>query len=318
MPGERQFSAISHVSVLNVPCVVSSMLIMLREGFEAALVVSIVLVYLRRIDRPDLRRSVWLGVAAAVGASVVVGLVVRATIGDLEGATRLRAFAAVSAVALVVLTWMVFWMRRQARQVRGELEAKIDAALRSERTGRAVALVAMAAVVREGIESALFLLALSDRDGAAELATGALLGLSAAVALAALIYWGGRRIPMRVFFAATGAVLVVFAAGLTAHTIQLLQATGDLPSSNLNGVYDLRSQAWLTERTQSGRFLAALVGWDPRPSIEQLVAWLGYAVPVLVLYLTPNISGRRPRPQPAGSTNSPSSAFAAGESPERA
>lgn len=294
------------------------MLIMLREGFEAALVVSIVLVYLRRIDRPDLRRSVWLGVVAAVSASVVVGFVVRATIGDLEGATRLRAFAAVSAMALVVLTWMVFWMRRQARQVRGELEAKIDAALQSQRTGRAVALVAMAAVVREGIESALFLLALSDRDNAADLATGALLGLSAAVALAALIYWGGRRIPMRAFFAATGAVLIVFAAGLAAHTIQLLQATGDLASFNLNGVYDVRSQAWLTEQTQSGRFLAALVGWDPRPSIEQLVAWLGYAVPVLLLYLAPDMRSRRPRPQPAGSPISPSSSFATGERPERA
>lgn len=298
--------------------VVSSMLIMLREGFEAALVVSIVLVYLRRIDRLDLRRSVWLGVVAAVGGSLAVGLAVRATIGDLAGATRLRAFAAVSAVALVVLTWMVFWMRRQAQQVRGELETKIDAAVASGRTGRAVALVAMTAVVREGIESALFLLALSDRDGAADLAAGALLGLAAAVALAALVYWGGRRIPMRVFFAATGAVLIVFAAGLASHTIQLLQATGDLPSFNLNGVYDLRSQAWLTEQTQSGRFLAALVGWDPRPSIEQLAAWLGYAVPVLVLYLAPDLCSRGPHPQPAGATISSSSAFAAGESPERA
>lgn len=294
------------------------MLIMLREGFEAALVVSIVLVYLRRIDRPDLRRSVWLGVAAAIGVSLAVGVVVRATIGDLEGVTRLRAFAAVSAAALVVLTWMVFWMRRQARQVRGQLEAKIDAALASERTGRAVALVAMAAVVREGIESALFLLALSDRDGAADLATGALLGLAAAVALAALIYWGGRRIPMRAFFAATGVVLIVFAAGLASHTVQLLQATGDLRSFNLNGVYDLRSQAWLTEQTQSGRFLAALVGWDPRPSIEQLVAWLGYAVPVLLLYLAPDLRRAGPRPQPVPATISSSSAFAAGESPERA
>lgn len=278
---------------------VSSLLIMLREGFEAALVVSLVLVYLRRIDRLDLRRPVWLGVAAAVAVAVAVGLAVRVTIGELDGPARLRAFAAASAVAAVVLTWMVFWMRSQARQVRGALESRIDAALHAPHTGRAVALVAMAAVVREGIESALFLLALSDRDGTPGMLAGGLLGLGIAVALAAAIYWGGRRIPMRVFFAATGAVLIIFAAGLVSHTVQLLQATGDVHSFNLNGVYDLRSHLWLTEQSQSGRFLAALVGWDPRPSIEQVAAWVVYALPLLLLYLAPDVVARSRASRPA-------------------
>ena len=92
---------------------------------------------------------------------------------------------------------------------------------------------------------------------------------------------------MRAFFTTTAVILIVFAAGLTAHAVQLLQATGDLGSFNLNGVYDLRSQAWLTQSTQSGRFLSALVGWDPRPSIEQLGAWFLYLVPMVVLYLSP-------------------------------
>lgn len=292
---------------------------MLREGFEAALVVSIVLVYLRRTGRPDLRRAVWLGVVAAVGIAVVVGVVVRTTIGDLDGVARLRAFAAVSGVAVVVLTWMVFWMRRQGQQIRGALETKIDAAIAGHGTGRAVATVAMAAVVREGIESVLFLLTLSDRDGAAELAAGALAGLGVAVVLAALVYWGGRRIPMPAFFATTGTILIVFAAGLTSHTVQLLQAAGDLPSFNLNGVYDLRSQAWLTQDTQSGRFLAALLGWDPRPSLEQLVAWVAYAVPLVVLYLAPELRGRgagKVASEPHSSTRIPSVVVRSGGSPK--
>lgn len=291
---------------------------MLREGFEAALVVSLVLVYLRRIDRRDLRRPVWLGVVAAVAVAIVVGVGVRVTIGELEGPTRLRAFAAVSGTAAVVLTWMVFWMRSQARQVRGALESKVDTALHAQNTGRAVALVAMAAVVREGIESALFLLALSDRDGNAGMLAGGLIGLGMAVALAAAVYWGGRRMPMRTFFAVTGAVLIVLAAGLVSHTVQLLQSTGDLRSFNLNGVYDLRSHLWLTEQTQSGRFLAALFGWDPRPSIEQVVAWLAYALPLLLLYVAPEVLARSGRAQLGSRTISARSAFAPGESPDGA
>ncbi len=266
---------------------ISSLLIMLREGFEAALVVALVLTYLRRIDRLDLARSVWLGVGVALATAIAIGVGIRVTIGTLEGVARFRAFAVVSLVAVAVLTWMIFWMRRQSRLIKGDLERKVDAALHSPTTRRTVAIVAGVAVVREGIESALFLLALSDRGNPVPLLVGAVLGVAIAVALAALIYIGGRRIPMRAFFTTTAVILIVFAAGLTAHAVQLLQATGDLGSFNLNGVYDLRSQAWLTQSTQSGRFLSALVGWDPRPSIEQVGAWFLYLVPMVVLYLSP-------------------------------
>lgn len=272
----------------------SSMLVMLREGFEAALVVSLVLAYLRRIDRMDLSRSVWRGVALAVVVSIGVGFGIRATIGTLEGPARLRAFAAVSLVAVAVLTWMISWMRRQSRLIRGDLESRVDAALRSGTVRRTVAGVAMVAVVREGVESALFLLALSDRGESAQLLVGAGLGLLAACALAFAIYWGGRAIPMRTFFTATGLVLILFGAGLLAHAVQLLQATGDLGSFDLNGVYDLRSHPWLTEQTEIGRFLAALVGWDPRPSIEQIVAWVGYLLPVSAIYVAPSSVARAP------------------------
>ena len=264
-------------------------LVMLREGFEGALVVALVFAYLRRIDRLDLGRAVWLGVAAAVAVSVGVGILVRATIGDLQGEARLRAFALVSLVAAGVLTWMIFWMRRQARHIRGDLEEKVDEALTAGNVKVALVGVAFVAVLREGVEAALFLLALSTEGSGGSLLLGAVLGLAAASALALVVYLGGRALPMRAFFTVTGIVLIVFAAGLCARAVLFLQSAGDLGSFNLNGVYDTRSLAWTTQDSEVGRFLAALFGWDPRPSIEQVAAWFLYLVPVLYLFL------RRPR-----------------------
>lgn len=260
-------------------------LVMLREGFEAALIVALVFGYLRRIDRLDLARPVWVGIGAAVGLSVAIGVVVRITLGDLQGAARLRSFAVVSLLAVIVLTWMIFWMRRQARLIKGDLEAKVDSALASSNIRLALVGVAFVAVLREGIEAALFLIALSADGGGPRLVGGAVLGLAAASVLALGVYTGGRAIPMRSFFRATGVVLIVFAAGLSARTVQFFQASGDLGSFNLNGVYDVRSVTWLTQESEVGKFLAAILGWDPRPSIEQVAVWVLYLVPILYLFL---------------------------------
>jgi high-affinity iron transporter len=263
----------------------AALLIMLREGFEAALVVAIVFAYLRRIGRLDLARSVWQGVALAIAAAFTAGIVVRVTVGSLAGDARLRAFAAISAVAAVVLTWMIFWMRRQSRLIKGDLEHKVDTAIRSDNTRRAIIAVALVAVLREGIEAALFLIAAGiDESGGAVIA-GALVGLVLASVLAYVVYWGGRSMPVKAFFTVTGLLLIVFAAGLVAKTVLFLQITGDLGSFNLNGVYDLTAYRWLTEQTEEGKFLAAMLGWDPRPSIEQVVVWIAFAAPVTWLFL---------------------------------
>jgi high-affinity iron transporter len=271
----------------------AALLIMLREGFEAALVVAIVCAYLRRIGRLDLSRSVWQGVALASTAALAVGVVVRITIGTLEGDARLRAFAAISTVAAVVLTWMIFWMRRQSRLIKGDLEHKVDTAIRSDNTRRAIMGVALIAVLREGIEAALFLIAAgADASGRAVI-VGAVAGLALASLLAYLVYWGGRSMPMKAFFTLTGLVLIVFAAGLVAKTVLFLQSSGDLGSVNLNGVYDLTAYRWLTQQTEEGKFLAAMFGWDPRPSLEQTVAWTAFVVPVTSLFLRGSAT-RRP------------------------
>ena len=276
----------------------TALLIMLREGFEAALVVAIVFAYLRRIERLDLSKAVWQGVGLAAAISLAVGVIVHVTIGNLEGAARLRAFAAISFLALCVLTWMVFWMRRQSRAIKGELEHKVDAALMSDNVARGLAAVALLAVLREGIEAALFLIAAATEDSGWSVLIGGLIGLALASGMAWLVYYGGRSLPMKAFFTATGVVLIVFAAGLASRTVLFLQGAGDLGSLNLNGVYDLTAYEWLTQSTEVGKFLAAMFGWDPRPSLEQVVAYLGYLVPVLYLFLRPQrervVADRRP------------------------
>jgi high-affinity iron transporter len=269
----------------------TALLIMLREGFEAALVVAIVFAYLRRIERLDLGRAVWQGVGIAVGISLAVGVVVHLTVGNLEGAARLRSFAAISFLALCVLTWMVFWMRRQARAIKGELEHRIDVALLDENVTRALAVVAFFAVLREGIEAALFLIAAATEETGWSVLAGGFIGLALASALAGLVYYGGRSLPMKAFFTVTGVVLIVFAAGLASRTVLFLQGAGDLGSFSLNGVYDLRQHGWLTQSTEVGKFLAAMFGWDPRPSVEQVVAYFAYLVPVLTLFLRPQRPG---------------------------
>ena len=269
--------------------------VMLREGFEAALIVAILYAYLRRTSRHDLIPAMWQGVVAAATLSVAAGVVIHLTVESLEGAARLRAFAAISVFAVAVLTWMIFWMRKHARALKGELQDALDAAM--AKTGRvrwAVTAAAFFAVLREGLEAALFMIATATAVDGASVALGALIGLALACALGYAVVLGGKRMPMRQFFQVTGVMLIIFAAGLLARTVMFLQTSGDL-GILWNNVYDVRSAEWLTTETEVGKFLGAMFGWDPRPSIEQLVAWLGYAGVVTWLFLrTPRGATRQP------------------------
>jgi high-affinity iron transporter len=275
--------------------VLTALLIMLREGFEAALVVAIVYAYIRRIDRPDLAAPMWQGIAAAAALSIGVGIVVHLTVENLSGKPRLLAFAAVSLLAVVVLTWMIFWMRRQAHLIKGELQDSVDQAVASGGDVRlAVMTVAFLAVAREGLEAALFLIAAATTEDGWAVLVGGLIGLAGAAALGALVVLGGRRIPMRQFFTVTGLILIVFAAGLVSRTVLWLQAAGEF-GTVWNNVYDLTAYRWLTVSTESGKFLGAMFGWDPRPSIEQVVAYLAFLVTVSWLFLRTPRTAEAPR-----------------------
>ena len=273
----------------------TALLIMLREGFEAALVVAIVYAYIRRIGRRDLVVPMWQSMAAAAALSVAVGVVIHLTVQNLTGRPRLLAFAAVSLLAVVVLTWMIFWMRRQAHLIKGELQHGIDQAIASRGDVRlAVMTVAFLAVAREGLEAALFLTAAATTEDGWAVLVGGLIGLAGASALGALVVLGGRRLPMRQFFTVTGLILIVFAAGLVSRTVLWLQAAGEL-GTVWNNVYDLTAYRWLTVSTESGKFLGAMFGWDPRPSIEQVVAYLAFLVTVSWLFLRTPRTAEAPR-----------------------
>jgi high-affinity iron transporter len=279
----------------------TSFLIMLREGFEAALVVAILYAYLVRSGRGHLRPALWRGVGLAVAVSVVAGWVLHTSIDGLEGTARLLAFAGVSVAAVVVLTWMVLWMRSHAHSLRGELQSRLDEAMGSkERVGFAVGLAAFVAVLREALEAVLFLVAISTSASGAQVFAGAAAGLALAGTLGWLVVLGGLRIPMKRFFQVTGMVLVVFAAGLLARAVGLLQSAEVLGTVN-GAVYDVTAVRGLTTSTESGRFLAALLGWDPRPSLEQVIAWAGYTAVVSWAFLRPY----RPPAKPVASEVKP-------------
>jgi high-affinity iron transporter len=264
-----------------------SFLIALREGFEAALVVAIVLAFVKR-QAPEHAKAVWVGTLSALAVATAIGIVLQVTIDGLEYPARQRAFAVICLAAAALLTWMIFWMRKHSRALKGELEAKAGEALVAG-SAFTLALVAFSAVLREGLETALFLLSVGTATESSDLVIGTLLGLAAATGLGVLIYQGSHRMNMRIFFKVTGALIIVFAAGLMAKAVLFLQVTGDLGIS-WDAVYDLTGIHWLTQDSQVGRFLAGIFGWDPRPSIEQVIAFFGYLIPVGWLYF------REPKP----------------------
>jgi high-affinity iron transporter len=258
-----------------------SLLITLREGFEAALVVAIVLAAVRRSERPELARWVWYGTGTAIALAIATGWLIHVTIDDLTGVARSRVFAIICFGAAGLLTWMIFWMRKHARSLKGELEGRTLQAL--HQSAFALGMVAFVAVAREGLETALFLISTTTNSSGNDVLIGALIGIALACGLGVLVYHGSKAISMKLFFQVTGVLIILFAAGLMSRGVLFLQSAGDL--GTLNGaVYNLTGQHWLTQDTQSGRFLAGIFGWDPRPSIEQVGIYLAYLVPVLYMF----------------------------------
>jgi high-affinity iron transporter len=271
--------------------VAESFLIALREGFEAALIVAIVLAFVRW-RAPALTRAVWLGTAAALVVAVAVGITLQLTIDGLEGEARLRTFGVICLAAAGLLTWMIFWMRRHARSLKGELEGRASEAI-AVGSAFGLGLVAFTAVLREGLETALFLLSTAASATRGEIIAGTLLGLAGACVLGMIVYAGSHKLNLRRFFQITGLLIIMFAAGLVARAVQLFQAAGDLATLN-DAAYNLTGIRWLTVETQSGRFLAGIFGWDPRPSIEQVVAYFAYLIPALVFFFRPPKSAPAP------------------------
>jgi high-affinity iron transporter len=285
-----------------VKVVGEAFLITLREGFEAALIVAIVLAAVRRRDTGHLARWIWAGTAAALVLSIAVGWILHVTIDNLEGVARLRTFAIICIAAAGLLTWMIFWMRTHSRSLKRELEGQVDSAI--GHSAMALAGVAFLAVAREGLETALFLISTTTGDSDANVLIGALLGLAIAVVLGVAVYHGSRVIPLRAFFQVTGVLIILFAAGLLSRAVQFLQAANDLGTMN-DAFYNLTMYHWMTVDSEVGKFLAGIFGWDPRPSVEQVVVYVLYLVPALVAFFW---GANRPRRRREAEATAPAAA----------
>lgn len=188
--------------------------IVLREGFEAALVLGLVFAYLDRTGQRDAHgRTVWLGAAAAVGVSVLVGALLFLTVGELDGRAEQLYEGTAMLVAAGMLTWMLFWMKAQSRTIGGTLRTQVGSAIAAG-GGIALALVAFVAVAREGVESALFLFVSVGDNGVVPTVVGGALGLAVAVGLGIAFYRGSLALDLRKFFLVTGLLVIAFAAYL--------------------------------------------------------------------------------------------------------
>lgn len=251
----------------------AAFLITLREGLEAALIVAIVLAYLRQLGRREQFRLVLAGALAGGAVSIGVGAGVYIAIGELEGRAEQLTEGIIALVAVGVLTWMVFWMRQQARSMGGHLRGEVDRALA---TGAVFGLVSITfiGVLREGIETALFMLAVVFNASVMSTAVGGFAGLATAIVLGYLIYRGGQRINLRLFFQVTAGLVIIIAGGLFGKGVHELQEAGAIDTL-LTPVWNLESNP-IVGHGHVADFLKGLFGWSPAPSIEQLVVWAFY------------------------------------------
>jgi high-affinity iron transporter len=283
----------------------ASFVIALREGIEAALIVSIVLAYLRQLGATDRSRLVWWGAGFAVSLSAAVGIVIFIAGAEFEGRAEEIFGGLVTLVAVGVLTWMIFWMRRQGARIKSELQDKVDTALVAG--GLALAGLAFFAVLREGVETALFLFAAAkgtavegtDVAPAAQV-FGAVLGLGLATTLGVLIYRGGIRMNLRSFFRVTGLILIVVAAGLFAFSLHELQEAGWLPLLDTHA-FDISST--LPDDAGAGAILRGLVGYHADPTWLEVLGWTAYLAVVGGFFLRrPTVPGVKSRPERETST----------------
>ncbi|WP_395657479.1 iron uptake transporter permease EfeU [Nocardioides sp.] len=260
-------------------------LIGLREGLEAALVVSILVAYLVKTDRRHLLPRIWLGVGIAVAVALAFGFALFFGPRSLTFEAQEAIGGILSILAVVLVTWMIFWMARAARSLSGELRGQIDQA--AEGSWWALVLVAVLAVGREGLETALFLWSATeavtrDSDATWQPLLGAALGIATAVVLGYLLYRGAIRIDLAKFFTWTGAFLILVAAGVLSYGVHDLQEAGILPGLN--------TLAWdvsdtIDPSTWYATLLKGVFNFSPATTVLEAVVWVLYVVPVMFLFL---------------------------------
>jgi len=275
--------------------VLANVLIGLREGLEAGLVVGILVAYLHKIGRTDVLPRLWIGIGVAIAISLGVGALLTFGPYGLSFQAQEILGGGLSIVAVGMVTWMTFWMARHARGLGSELRAGVDRAV----TGSALALVTLGVVSvgREGVETALFVWASVNAGADAALGTlGAVLGILAAVVVSYLIYRGLVRINLSRFFFWTGVFLVVVAAGVLAYGVHDLQEAGVIPGISVLA-YSLA--AIVPPTSWYGSVLAGMFNFTPEPTVAQVIVWIAYVAITLFLFLRVSLPRRTPATQPA-------------------
>ena len=266
-----------------------SYLLSLREGLEAALIIGIVLGALRKIRRTDLAPALWLGTFIAVGVSILAAVLLTLFGLSLEGSAEQIYEGFTMLIAAGILTWMIFWMSGQARHLKGELEDGVNKAAAGYATGkRAIFWLAFVAVVREGVELALFITAAffvggNENIGLNTIQTlaGVVLGLGTSILLGWSLLATTVRLDLRRFFQVTGILLILFAAGLVAHGVHEFNEVTWVPSI-IEHVWDVN--AFIDEKSILGELLKTLFGYNGNPSLTEMIGYFGYLITVTFLF----------------------------------
>ena len=255
-----------------------SYLLTLREGLEAALIIGIVLGALRKTKKETLVPTVWMGTFSAIAISAISGFALTQLGLSLEGAAEKIFEGSTMLIAAAILTWMIFWMQRQARTLRNDLENDVQQA--ASNTGkRALFALAFFSVLREGIELALFLTAATFASDAQQTLLGAALGFISAILLGWVLFASTLRLDLTRFFKITSVLLILFAAGLVAHGVHEFNEVGWIPSI-VEHLWDLNPI--LDENGTFGAMLQALFGYNGNPSLTEVVAYLAYFAAIIL------------------------------------
>jgi high-affinity iron transporter len=265
---------------------------MLREGIEAALIVSIVASYLKQTGRTRWMPMVWAGAILAAVLCLAIGLALEAVNAEFPQRQQELFEGAVGLLATVILTSMVFWMKKAARSIKAQLHDSIENALRPG-DGQGLALVGMAffAVGREGLESVFFLLAIFQQSEGPAVPLGAALGLLSAIGLGFALYYGGVRLDLRRFFRWTGVFIIFVAAGLLAGSLRAFHEAG-LWNGLQRTAFDMGSL--LPQDSVLGTLLSGFFGYQAAPTVGEVLIYLAFLAPALFLFLP----SARPLPKP--------------------
>ena len=258
----------------------AAFLITLREGLEIAIVLAILVSYLVKSDRRDAVADVWRGAALAVALCVAGGIAFHIFVGEFEGKPEMFIEGTIAALAAGVLTWMIFWMREHSRTMGAQLRSQVDAAT----TQRAIVTIAFVAVLREGLETVLFLLSAETASSSgASVVTGGLGGLVIAALLGRVFYTAGHRLNLRTFFNVTGALLILFAAGLVGKAFHESRELFGFESGWLvSPAWTVSSGPWAEGTFYD--FMKGFFGWHKETENIRLIAYFAYLLPVSWLF----------------------------------